>query len=692
MKKFLTTLLHPLLLSFWGTIMVLLVFPLKINRYLCPVIDRGTYGSMYVRRYCDLDGDGNSEILATFHNSLGNAGFTVSNHSGVLNQWNFRGNYRFTQQTGVLLTGDCDGDHILEIYLFTLSSDSIFLQIIPDYRRPSLLKRDIFVTHVGKRKGEIDPFIIEGKMDDLTGDGFGELVFAIGTGYSLQPRRVYAYDAVRDTFLMSPVSGYFIYGMVQEDILGDDAKEIIPYGYAACNVYDTILPYPDSLCWMMVLDKHLQFAFPPVPFPDQYSELKPYAIDRTSGNQGLGALYIPPGNKGAPSLLCRFDSLGRKRSEQIMGGAISEILVLKDKPDLIRFIMNYRNVSLDLYDASFSLVRSVPFRENCDLTLLDADLDGESEIIATDFLKKKVTVFRNDLKHPVAQAIEGDDRFGVILSVARKKGKPSSLFVQFGNSFQMLGYGFNRAYPLRFAKYGGIYSIILLFTFLVRKIQRDQIRQKQETEKKITDLQLRIVRNQLDPHFTMNAVNSMIASLSSSDKEIARKQLMHFSALHRSLLLDSDRIRRSLEEEIRFTVNYLSLEKFRFGDRFDYHIEIDPSVDSNIQIPKMMLQIYSENSLKHGILPLQKKGYLSIVVSGKDPLTVEIRDNGVGRYASAMTVENHTGTGMAAMEQYFSLFSKLGLGEIKATVTDLFDSQKQPSGTLISITIHNCHA
>ncbi|MBN1145142.1 MAG: response regulator [Bacteroidales bacterium] len=62
------------------------------------------------------------------------------------------------------------------------------------------------------------------------------------------------------------------------------------------------------------------------------------------------------------------------------------------------------------------------------------------------------------------------------------------------------------------------------------------MQRKFETEKKVADLQLQIVRNQLDPHFVMNAVNSIIDSISDENKEEARQHLLHFSRLQRSLL------------------------------------------------------------------------------------------------------------------------------------------------------------
>lgn len=691
MNRLLPLLYNPFLLALWGTLLIAILLPLKTNKYLLRITDRGNYGSLLIKRYGDLDGDGTSELIATFHNSVGDAGLTVSNSGGVLDQWNFRGNYQFTQQTGIVLIGDQDNDKTKEIYVFTLSADSVLLHIIPDFRKPADIRRNILVSKVNIRKGKVDAFMIAGDMDDLTGDGYGELIFAVGTGYSLQPRRVFAYDAIRDSFLMSPVSGYFINQLIQTDLTGDKAKEIIPYGYAACNVYDTLLPYPDSISWMMMLDQNLSFVFPPVPFSGEYSEIRPFALRNISHEPVIGALFLPPKNRSAPSRIIHFNRKGEMQSEQIMEGNPSEVIAFRDVKGRFRLVMNRPTASLDLCDESLHLLKRMPFRAGTLLTLMDADLDGQDEIVATDNQKGTLHIIRNNLKHPVAQSFEGGGQQDIVFSIVEKKGFPPSLYLQSGNRFTLLQYAYNKTWPLRFGKYGLLYAGLLLFTLVVRKIQQIQIRQKTEAERKITDLQLRIVRNQLDPHFTMNAVNSVIAGISAGQSEEAKTQLLLFSSMHRSLLLDSDRTRRSLEEELRFTENYLALEKFRFRDRFEYQIDLDKAANIEIEVPKMMLQVYVENALKHGILPLRKQGLLNIRISGENPLTVEIRDNGVGRQVSASFSKVHTGKGMMAMQQTFELFARLGYGRMQAAVNDLFDAAGIPAGTSVTITIHPSH-
>src|SRR6056297_2245988 len=115
-----------------------------------------------------------------------------------------------------------------------------------------------------------------------------------------------------------------------------------------------------------------------------------------------------------------------------------------------------------------------------------------------------------------------------------------------------------------------IYLLSVLFVYLIQKLQRKQFEKKQEREKRIAELQLQNLKNQLDPHFTFNAMNSIGLHIYEEDKEKAYDQFVRFARLIRSSLLSSDKIFRSLEEELQFTEDYLEFQKERFGDKFDY--------------------------------------------------------------------------------------------------------------------------
>jgi len=687
MRRIIPVLLNPYSLALWMILLIVVFFPLKIDKYVSITSDNGIYLNNSAVWYDDLDGDGNSERIDIFHNSLGNSAMTVNNDKGVLDQLTFRGKYDFVQRTGLVITGDHNNDTIKEIYVFTLSQDSVLLHIVHDFRSSANPVKNIFITSVGKRDERRDPYILAGEMEDLNNDKSKELIFGVCTGYSLWPRRIFAFDVANESLKISPESNYSFTGIIQDDLNQDGTREIIPYGYAAGNIHDSTVPFPDGNSWLMVLDQELRFIFEPVAFPGEFSQLKPAVIER-NGIPVIVALYQPPMKLGDSSVILQFDHLGQVIKKFKFPGNKIDIAKIKDAGGNEKLLLSRFNEGFCVFDGSLDRHSFIPASSGENIVCMDIDSDGNTEIMTFYLHKRQLMILRNDLKHPVTLEFDGSDEKGVLYSVKRTVNRPPQIYVQCGANYQLYDYGLNPHYNYRFFYYSGIYLGILLFILLIRKIQQDQIIRKQENEKRITDLQLQIIRNQLDPHFVMNAINSIITGITDKGKDEARQQLMHFSRLHRSLLLSSDMIRRSLGDELEFTGNYLALEKLRFSDRFDYEIDVGSNVDREVQVPKMIIQIHVENALKHGILPMEGKGILSVTVRQSDAgLLIVVADNGVGRQNAANSKNQSTGRGLKVMEQYTELFNKYHPGAISSSIEDLYDDKDHPNGTRVKISI-----
>ena len=174
----------------------------------------------------------------------------------------------------------------------------------------------------------------------------------------------------------------------------------------------------------------------------------------------------------------------------------------------------------------------------------------------------------------------------------------------------------------------------------------------------------------------------------SEDRIQANSFLARFSVLIRNILDSSDKITRSLENEIDFVKNYLELQRFRYKNRFDFSIEIDSEMDTTMPVPKMIIQTYAENAVKHGLFPLAKQGKLTIRVSETDGfLTICVEDNGIGRKKAAESKTQSTGKGMKIMKQYFEVFNERSDVKITFEIVDLTDENQDASGTKISIKI-----
>jgi two-component system sensor histidine kinase YesM len=97
------------------------------------------------------------------------------------------------------------------------------------------------------------------------------------------------------------------------------------------------------------------------------------------------------------------------------------------------------------------------------------------------------------------------------------------------------------------------------------------------------------------------------------------RQLLHWS---------SDLI--PIEEEISFIDDFLKIQKYRFGDRFNYSIKVDDSAKA-LSIPKMTIQPFIENACVHGIEKSKYPGVLDINIESDDKFAhIKISDNGKG--------------------------------------------------------------
>jgi len=210
----------------------------------------------------------------------------------------------------------------------------------------------------------------------------------------------------------------------------------------------------------------------------------------------------------------------------------------------------------------------------------------------------------------------------------------------------------------------------------------------QENEKKMAEFQLLSIKNQIDPHFTYNAINSIASAVVKEDKDVAYRFFVKLSRLMRSILQSSDKLTRSLEDEINFVKDYLDIQKFRHKDRFDFSIDIAAGVEMESLVPKMCMQTFVENALKHGLLQSEHKGILKIAIKNEENnYVICIEDNGIGREKAAAAHGNSAGKGLQILKGYFDYFNRYNTLKISWTITDLRHEDGKAAGTEVKIVL-----
>jgi len=235
-----------------------------------------------------------------------------------------------------------------------------------------------------------------------------------------------------------------------------------------------------------------------------------------------------------------------------------------------------------------------------------------------------------------------------------------------------------------------VMPVILAVAIVLLVVKRKQRQRKHEleTERKLLNMQVKTINSQLDPHFVFNAIAAIGSEVQQNNNDKAYRYFVKVSQLLRSGISDSGKITRSLDEEIAFVKNYLSLQKFRFEDRFEYNLNIGEKINMQMIVPKMCLQIFVENAMKHGIEHRIGGGILQIDISMEsDVLHMVIVDNGIGREASMQLGKKSTGVGLMVFQDFFELLNHYNDKKAGFNIEDLYDADNVPCGTRVTVFI-----
>lgn len=143
------------------------------------------------------------------------------------------------------------------------------------------------------------------------------------------------------------------------------------------------------------------------------------------------------------------------------------------------------------------------------------------------------------------------------------------------------------------------------FNYMVESINRlmEQVVEKTEQNNMLEiaqrEIKLKMMASQINPHFLFNALESirMNAHLK-GDKEIANVVRLLGRLMRKNL--EVGREKTPLTEELDMVKSYLEIQKFRYEDRLDYIVSVDPNANG-IKIPPLIIQPLVENSVVHGV-------------------------------------------------------------------------------------------
>jgi sensor histidine kinase YesM len=147
--------------------------------------------------------------------------------------------------------------------------------------------------------------------------------------------------------------------------------------------------------------------------------------------------------------------------------------------------------------------------------------------------------------------------------------------------------------------------------------------EKEQLEKLQLQTQLDVLKNQINPHFLFNSLNSLSA-LITEDPGKAELFVDKLSTVYRYILLHNDRDWVDLQTELAFIKAYFHLLQTRYGEGVQLNLSVSDS-QSGLHLPPLTLQLLVENAVKHNVV--HKNNPLSISISTTGERQLQISNN-----------------------------------------------------------------
>jgi sensor histidine kinase YesM len=230
------------------------------------------------------------------------------------------------------------------------------------------------------------------------------------------------------------------------------------------------------------------------------------------------------------------------------------------------------------------------------------------------FLRKKYPDFRDDVKRMVIFLLAIVTTIFVVDYVAGN-------LIEY--VYRLLGKNANYSTQLK------VFVPVTLLTIMIMAIYeamyyhtrlKTSIRAEEQTKQVMIQAQLDTLRNQAQPHFLFNSLNTLRDIIDQDSKEDAKGFVDNLSDVYRFIIESGNSNLISLEKELKFAKAYLHIQSERFGDNLQLNWNIPEGKLIEMIIP-MSLQLLLENAIKHNIVSKTKPLLINVSIKA-DALVV----------------------------------------------------------------------
>lgn len=235
------------------------------------------------------------------------------------------------------------------------------------------------------------------------------------------------------------------------------------------------------------------------------------------------------------------------------------------------------------------------------------------------------------------------------------------------------------------------FAIVLLIRWRIHSVRKKAVALERIKRKQI-ESELKAIRSQMNPHFIFNSLNAIKHYILNNDTRSSDRFISEFSRFLRLILENSGKSYVTLESEIEMLGYYLTLEKNRFEDRFEFNIswaeELQPRM---LEIPPLLIYPFVESAVIKGLSHLEGGGRLAIVFrSEEETLLCHIHHNGKLHTGTENTSEEPFGqasVGMLIARERMEVENPELLRELHVEVKEARSEGDQHTGVNIHIRI-----
>ena len=210
-----------------------------------------------------------------------------------------------------------------------------------------------------------------------------------------------------------------------------------------------------------------------------------------------------------------------------------------------------------------------------------------------------------------------------------------------------------------------------------------------EHEKNIREMEINRLMLQINPHFIYNTLNSIVyMAQMKGDTDIVKFANAFISLLQDTLRVEKDSIYISMRQEVKNIRNYLTIQEYRYPDRFQTDYQVDEDV-LDCEVPNVLIQPIVENAIFHGLAGKIEPGRLCIEARREEEcLVIRVVDDGIGM--SRDKVEEL----LASDEEIKGKMRTIGVANVSRRIAEIYGDgyglqivSEEGVGTRVTVTI-----